>query len=184
MFNNALLALISVFALAEGFDVDTFFNSPTSEGLEATKDQCRSNSFQEDTKQWITNHAGNNPTTLGVRALVFMRNNCSDGSFMEDLDGVLGDEILLKNPEILIEGLAKEGGNKILLGIAYASGQSGVGPFIDCDKKCLPKIEQYYKKKTDILKKVNVKDNSQKAIKDGLLSSIPKALNKWKKKLK
>jgi len=120
-------------------------------------EKCKKGEISENGLEQLIKNLRDKEDENSIRALVVLRKYCSDGALTEDLNGILGVNILTSNPEKLLQALTLEDKEKNLLeALAGAQGLSGEGPFIDCDKSCIPRLEAFFDKKYNVLDSLRV----------------------------
>lgn len=173
---KAILFLGLVFGI-ESFaaDLRRFAERPSLKDLPQIQSECRMREVSAETLETLAKKLVKTPNEAGVRALITFRQSCSDGAFSEDLNGILGVEILLQKPSFLIQSLVVEKvTSELLFELAAAEGRSGESPFIDCDYLCIPKVITFFGKKASAIR--SAKGNSK--MKNRILESIEQAKKK------
>ncbi len=131
---------------------------PSKKALEQFKKTCNKN-------HWLDFDGDTNPADVGhkivsdghllaVRGLVYALNNCTDGASAETLQKMVGDDLALQHPDVLIQALFEEHSH---LNLRTLIRQLSDESLSDCgDEKCRAAITAHLERKRAALKNTTV----------------------------
>lgn len=156
---------------------DAFVRTPNAKGLAAFKQDCANNLVHSELleKHMETLLKKSRHSVVAARALFTMRLHCADGALAEDLEGLLGVQMLTQAPRSFLAAASEEGVDpETLASLAGATGGSGAGEFLDCDATCVPRVKKFFAKKERALKAISA-SGKRLETKSVLIEEIRKA---------